>query len=272
MSFLPPQMPGGFASDIPEGVDVPQHGLADGQALDAPSVGGMQPLQERREESSGFAPEIHQQPLSPQVQPPSPHEVYHEQTWPRPNIHDTYAPYEGAPPQPPIRHHPVERSYQKPARAYRERVEKPPQIQVMHQQQDVSSSSKMADQMQMMMMNQMMMQQMQSQQMQAAQMAAMTQQTMQNMQSGNQNINSNNHIQNNPVLKRRKPKSSINIQTPAPPTVPSVESVESLALDNWQEATIILCFAAIGLIYLICSRASGSDETKKPSLAKKHMS
>ncbi|WVO14915.1 hypothetical protein L204_102555 [Cryptococcus depauperatus] len=272
MSFLPPQMPGGFASDIPEGVDVPQHGLADGQALDAPSVGGMQPLQEGREESSSFAPEIRQQPLSPQVQPPLPHGVYREQTWPRSNIHDTYAPYEGAPPQPPIRHHPVERSYQKPARAYRERVEKPPQIQVMHQQQDVSSSSKMADQMQMMMMNQMMMQQMQSQQMQAAQMAAMTQQTMQNMQSGNQNINSNNHIQNNPVLKRRKPKSSINIQTPAPPTVPSVESVESLALDNWQEATIILCFAAIGLIYLICSRASGSDETKKPSLAKKHMS
>lgn len=64
--------------------------------------------------------------------------------------------------------------------------------------------------------------------------------------------------------------------SPAPPVIapPTAEYVDNMALDNWQEATIILCFAAIGIIYLICSRANGSDDgnEKKPDLAKKHLS
>lgn len=46
------------------------------------------------------------------------------------------------------------------------------------------------------------------------------------------------------------------------------------ALDNWQEATIILCIAIIGLIYLASTRAAENKdgkEEKKPSVAAKYM-
>lgn len=64
---------------------------------------------------------------------------------------------------------------------------------------------------------------------------------------------------------------------PAPPVIappPTAGYVDTRALDNWQEATIILCFTAIGLIYLICSRANNKDngKEKKPDLARKYLS
>jgi hypothetical protein len=50
------------------------------------------------------------------------------------------------------------------------------------------------------------------------------------------------------------------------------DSGESSALDSWQEATIILCVALVGLIYLVTSRASpDSGKEKKPSLADKYL-
>jgi hypothetical protein len=48
-------------------------------------------------------------------------------------------------------------------------------------------------------------------------------------------------------------------------------TADSSALDNWQEATIILCVAIVGLIYLVSSRGTGGDKEKKPSLAEKHL-
>lgn len=48
-------------------------------------------------------------------------------------------------------------------------------------------------------------------------------------------------------------------------------TADSSALDNWHEATIILCVAIVGLIYLVSSRGTGGDKEKKPSLAEKHM-
>nr|XP_031863698.1 uncharacterized protein CI109_000950 [Kwoniella shandongensis]KAA5530770.1 hypothetical protein CI109_000950 [Kwoniella shandongensis] len=188
-----------------------------------------------------------------------------------------------------------------------------PQVQVIKQEQESeSSSSSMADTMQMMMMSSMMMQQMQAQQMQAAQMAAMTQQTMQmqlnsnsNNQNGNQNQNQNQNLEKKST-RRRKPKGSINIKSvqkkprgrkslpkvvqaapqplvvqppqvvaaaPPPIVINPPPGLEMLAMDNWQEATIILCFAAVGLIYLICSRGGGGNDKKKDeSMARKHMS
>ncbi|WWD06150.1 hypothetical protein V865_004235 [Kwoniella europaea PYCC6329] len=168
-----------------------------------------------------------------------------------------------------------------------------PQIQVVTQ--STESKSQVAESMQMMMMNQIVMQQMQAQQMQAAQMAAINKQNM-NMQSqmmqpgvqGNRkkdkpckqskgSINIQNRAQKvkqKPYKYRSKPVLTPNLvnHLPLPPIANPVQqpSIETVALDNWQEATIILCFAAVGLIYLICSRAGG--EEKKEDVARKHMS
>lgn len=161
-----------------------------------------------------------------------------------------------------------------------------------------------------MMMQQMHSQQMQAAQMAA--MTQQTFQSLQNSgNNNNQNSNQNNDWA--PKKRSRKSKPAVNIQTiqhmsarkrssktkviqaaspqapeivvlrpppaapPAPPVIapPSTaEYVDNMAIDNWQEATIILCFAAIGLIYLICSRANdkGDGKEKKPDLAKKHLS
>ncbi|WWC67044.1 uncharacterized protein I206_100951 [Kwoniella pini CBS 10737] len=180
-----------------------------------------------------------------------------------------------------------------------------PQVQIVSQATD-SRSSSVANSMQMMMMNSMMMQQMQAQQMQSAQMAAINQQNfqMQAQQLQNKawnNLKSNKakssvNIHSHSKQKRYKPRSKV-IQAKAIPKIalPPISgmylelsemsfelicflnqavhqqaSIESVALDNWQEATIILCFAAVGLIYLICSRAGG--EEKKEDIARKHMS
>ncbi|WWC57902.1 uncharacterized protein I303_100437 [Kwoniella dejecticola CBS 10117] len=142
----------------------------------------------------------------------------------------------------------------KSVRRYKEK----PHIQVVSQATD--SKSSVADSMQMMMMNSMMMQQMQAQQMQSAQMAAMNQQNLQIQAQHLQRQSAGNG-------KMKKPQGSINIHIEA---ASQEATIESMALDNWQEATIILCFAAVGLIYLICSRA-GAEE-KKEDLARKHMS
>jgi hypothetical protein len=42
------------------------------------------------------------------------------------------------------------------------------------------------------------------------------------------------------------------------------------AFDNWQEATIILCIAIVGVIYLVVSRTAPKEE-KKPSPAAKYL-
>ncbi|WWC85602.1 uncharacterized protein L201_000466 [Kwoniella dendrophila CBS 6074] len=169
-----------------------------------------------------------------------------------------------------------------------------PKIQVITQSLEPKSS--IADSMQMMMMNSMMMQQMQAQQMQTAQMAAMNQQNMQiqaeqsgslsktgkaidkgcSKKSGSINIQSCSHK----VKQKHRPKKKFvlppKVITAVPPVIsvnspPQYAAVDSIAMDNWQEATIILCFAAVGLIYLICSRAGGGEE-KKEDLARKHLS
>ncbi|OCF59970.1 hypothetical protein L486_02643 [Kwoniella mangroviensis CBS 10435] len=166
-----------------------------------------------------------------------------------------------------------------------------PQTQIVTQ--STESKSQVAESMQMMMMNQMMMQQMQAQQMQVAQMAAINQQNMhmqsQMMQPGVQGNKKKDkpckqskgsiNIQNCAQKVKQKPHknrskfvltSNLVNHLPLPPIAIQQPSIETVALDNWQEATIILCFAAVGLIYLICSRAGG--EEKKEDVASKHMS
>ncbi|WRT63433.1 uncharacterized protein IL334_000338 [Kwoniella shivajii] len=171
-----------------------------------------------------------------------------------------------------------------------------PQIQVITQPPE--SKSQVSDTMQMIMMQQMMMQQMQAQQMQTVQMATMNQQNKQ-MQSTQIQNHQQSHGSNGPC-KQRKNGGSINIQNcqqnvkhkmqgkrrhkaiikpkfvgaTAPQAAIAVQrdhsTIDTVAMDNWQEATLILCFAVVGLIYLICARAGG--EEKKEDLAKKHMS
>ncbi|KAL0244013.1 hypothetical protein I308_105276 [Cryptococcus tetragattii IND107] len=268
--------------------------------------------------------------LPPQIQDHYPPSQAPQHQWPPPDSHyyhhtphQVYCPRKDAAPRLLTKNyeeHDEDRSYhpQRHARKYkgRKEPERPQQIQIITQGQDNGLiSTKIADQMQMMMMNQMMMQQMQSQQMQAAQMAAMTQQTFQSLQSYGNNNNQNNNQNNrrDPRKRRRKSEPAVNIQTiqymsrrkklprtkviqvashqgpeiavlqpppavpPVPPVIappPTAGYVDTMALDNWQEATIILCFTAIGLIYLICSRANNKDKGKetKPDLAKKHLS
>lgn len=41
-------------------------------------------------------------------------------------------------------------------------------------------------------------------------------------------------------------------------------------MENWQEATIILCIAIVGVIYLVVSR-SNKEEEKEASAAAKHL-
>ncbi|CAD6575878.1 MAG: hypothetical protein TREMPRED_001509 [Tremellales sp. Tagirdzhanova-0007] len=125
-----------------------------------------------------------------------------------------------------------------------------PQVQVMAPgippQHPPSAST--GESMQMLMMNQMMMQQMAAQQMQAAQLAAMA---PGGTGARGCSTNGRNHL------------GSVNIQTIG-------SGVDSMAFDNWQEATIILCIAIVGLIYLVSARSSPEDD-KKPSLAAKHL-
>ncbi|OWZ30401.1 hypothetical protein C349_06191 [Cryptococcus neoformans var. grubii Br795] len=297
-----------------------------------------QPLHDYFQHDQPNSPAIHHQPLAPDPQSqPLPPQVQHQypssqapqHQWPPPDPHyhhhaphQVYSPRQDTAACFPTRNYEdddEDRSYRSHRRVKRyggrKESEKPQQIQIITQGQDTgSSSAKIADQMQMMMVNQMMMQQMQSQQMQAAQMAAMTQKTFQTLQNSGNNNNQNRNQNNDrePRKRNRKSKPAVNIQTiqhmsmrkrspktkairaaspqgpeivvlqpplagsPAPPVIapPTAEYVDNMALDNWQEATIILCFAAIGIIYLICSRANGSDDgnEKKPDLAKKHLS
>ncbi|KGB77173.3 hypothetical protein CNBG_3011 [Cryptococcus deuterogattii R265] len=273
-------------------------------------------------------PNCQPQPLPPQIRDHYPPSQGPQHQWPPPDSHyyhhtphQVYCPRKYAAPRLLTKiyeEYDGDRSYhpQRHMKKYKGRKEQErlQQIQIIAQGQDSGLiSTKIADQMQMIMMNQMMMQQMQSQQMQAAQMAAMAQQTFQNVQNcgnnNNQNCNQNN--QRDPRKRRRKSEPAVNIQTiqymprrkksprtkviqaashqgpeiavlqpppavpPAPPVItppPTAGYVDTMALDNWQEATIILCFTAIGLIYLICSRANNKDNGKKPDLARKYLS
>jgi len=51
--------------------------------------------------------------------------------------------------------------------------------------------------------------------------------------------------------------------------------IDEGAFDNWQEITVILVIAIIGLIYLVCSRPTAPGnvkEEKKENPAVKHLS
>lgn len=48
------------------------------------------------------------------------------------------------------------------------------------------------------------------------------------------------------------------------------DTIEAAAMENWQEATIILCIAIVGLIYLVSSRSAKNDK-EEASLAAKHL-
>jgi hypothetical protein len=43
---------------------------------------------------------------------------------------------------------------------------------------------------------------------------------------------------------------------------PPPRPVDGLGMDNWQEASIILCLAIVALIYLVASRNSAPDPKK----------
>lgn len=85
------------------------------------------------------------------------------------------------------------------------------------------------------------------------------------------------------VAKKRKGKTKPATKVRAvavPAVVEPVQRQQSLsaaapsALDNWQEATIILCIAIISLIYLVSTRAADNKdgkEERKPSVAAKYM-
>jgi hypothetical protein len=78
------------------------------------------------------------------------------------------------------------------------------------------------------------------------------------------------------VLTTGKQKRPVNpapvvILPPKDPLPVHVAStIESAAMDNWQEATVILCFAIIGVMYLVMNRSS-KEEEKEASLAAKHL-
>jgi hypothetical protein len=55
-----------------------------------------------------------------------------------------------------------------------------------------------------------------------------------------------------------------------PEGVPQMTPIGDGAFDNWQEATIILCIAIVGVIYLVVSRTAPKEE-KKPSPAAKYL-
>ncbi|KAK8845359.1 hypothetical protein IAR55_006072 [Kwoniella newhampshirensis] len=246
------------------------------------------------------------------AQPPSVYQPLQAQAPDWSGSHNVHPPF--SPPVPPHHHNPpcnrpqaYHNHYTQNRQWSMKKHKSGPQIQVIRQGQTNEGGSRVADSMQMMMMNSMMMQQMQAQQMQAAQMAALTQQTMQ-MQLGGQNLNQNPHLDQvqSHAKRDRKRKSggSVNIRTVrqrpkgrksrspleqgaplplpqvvnAPPPMviepPPGGTVELLAADNWQEATIILCFAAVGLIYLICSRGGGGEDDKKAGndISKRHLS
>ncbi|KAL7418330.1 hypothetical protein Q5752_006788 [Cryptotrichosporon argae] len=106
-----------------------------------------------------------------------------------------------------------------------------------------------ADLMSTLMMNQMMVSQMNAQQMQAAQMVALTS----NMAGGGPR-----RRPLTPVLSPREIRQVITgPQVPGPAVITSPAS-----MDNWQEATLLLCLAVIALIYLVTSRTAGGDDKK----------
>ncbi|KAK1926974.1 hypothetical protein DB88DRAFT_514425 [Papiliotrema laurentii] len=143
------------------------------------------------------------------------------------------------------------------------------QVVVPEQRADRDDSvRRMSESMQMMMMNQMMGQQLAAQQMQMAQM------------------NSVLGMSVDPRNKKRAPvrRPSVKIKTkqgkprPArqlPPVIavppaapPPVSSLGTAAMENWQEATIVLCIAIVGVIYLIVSRTSKEQDKKDDSVAR----
>ena len=67
-----------------------------------------------------------------------------------------------------------------------------------------------------------------------------------------------------------RPAPVVVLPPPAAALTLPVTTIESAAMDNWQEATIILCFAIIGVIYLVMNRSS-KEEEKEASLAAKHL-
>ena len=72
------------------------------------------------------------------------------------------------------------------------------------------------------------------------------------------------------VGKQRKNPRPVPVIVAPPATLP-IPTIESgAAMENWQEATIILCFAIIGVIYLVMNRSS-KEEEKEASLAAKHL-
>lgn len=151
----------------------------------------------------------------------------------------------------------------------------------------------------MMMINQMMAQQMSAQQMQFAQMNAM----LNKDSSNNQGSSSGDGAKEK---RKKKGKPTVNIKSehggptgqgdkgigglmigkqmkrPAkavpiialPPQAaapaPPANTIEAAAMENWQEASIILCFAIIGVIYLVMNRST-KEEEKEASLAARHL-
>ncbi|GFZ43782.1 hypothetical protein JCM24511_01502 [Saitozyma sp. JCM 24511] len=151
------------------------------------------------------------------------------------------------------------------------------------------------DQMQMLLMNQMMMQQMAAQQMQVAQMAALGRGAGGSGGGGGGGCGEGScerrkgatmiNVKGRSERPRRRPK-VVRVASPPTANAPAVKPIvavvppranlpaptaDSSALDNWHEATIILCVAIVGLIYLVSSRGTGGDKEKKPSLAEKHL-
>lgn len=152
----------------------------------------------------------------------------------------------------------------------------------------------------MMMMNQMMAQQMSAQQMQFAQMNAMLKKDSSNNQGSSSGDGAKEKRKNNkkkPTVniksehggptwqgdrgigglmigkQMKRPAKAVPIialppQAAAP--APPANTIEAAAMENWQEATIILCFAIIGVIYLVMNRST-KEEEKEASLAARHL-
>ena len=155
-----------------------------------------------------------------------------------------------------------------------------------------SPGPSIGDTMQMMMMNQMMTQQMTAQQMQAAQMNMLMQQaggrgrgSLREKKAGVK-IRSRSLVgrsdQAGRQVRRRQPR-PVQVTPPQrvqPPqgelrdratliaVAPALGGVESAAMANWQEATIILCIAIVGLIYLVSSRSTAKEDDEKSAVAR----
>jgi len=186
--------------------------------------------------------------------PPPPAEGWQAQGYPSMNPRDAY------PPSP----YPANQYPQNPPPA-------PPQ------------TPSVAESMQLLMVNQMMMQQMAAQQMQAVQMSQLLDRRKKTYDGGPRGNGQNRPGGRGGDSGRRKirrPSRSGTIVVPRGaalhPLVPAVSPVESMMMENWQEVTVLLCIAIVGLIYLVSTRSSGEtqkakEKKKEPSTAEKYL-